>query len=191
MILSRLISLLGIKSLLWMEHLNQSAKLLQATLSQPFTCLSLPLSPQRQRDKNLILEVIWYFQTSTSSRLGFPLQPSDFSHWCFRWKRRTKHKLHTMHWFAAVVTGELKCPISSIERWKHVELNKYTCALFMLRLWGFTTKETHYGSYNALKKDGTVDFYAVLWIITRGLLKPEQTHKNKRHANRIIFYIRF
>lgn len=67
-----------------------------------------------------------------------------------------------MHWFAAVVTGELKCPISSTERGKHVELNKYTCTLFMLRQWGFTTKETHYRSFNALKKDGTVDFYAVL-----------------------------
>lgn len=50
--LSLLISLLCIKSLLWMEHLNQSAKLLQATLSQAFTCLFLYHSHHKDSEIN-------------------------------------------------------------------------------------------------------------------------------------------
>jgi len=90
---------------------------------------------------------------------------------------------------AAALAEELKCPLSSTERGTRVELNEDTCTLCTLhtQATGFAPKEMHCRSFNALKRNGIVDFYAVLCIITRGLLKTEQTHKTKCHGNRVIF----
>ena len=57
----------------------------------------------------------------------------------------TPHALSEMHCFAAVVTEELECPISSTERAKHVELNKDTCTLCTLHAeaMGFSPQKKH------------------------------------------------
>lgn len=57
-----------------------------------------------------------------------------------------------MHWFAAVVTGELKCPISSTERGKHAELNKIHMYTLHAEAVGFHHKRNTLQIIQCIKK---------------------------------------